>query len=115
MMHNRYDVAEALETAGWTGRRRGRLGLLRHPGGASWGAATASLDSVLQCPGGETVVFADFIPAPVVIAACLAASGQLDPGKDRVELEERSAWLGCLERAGVDNWQGYDVAREYRG
>ncbi|WP_434593423.1 hypothetical protein [Streptomyces sp. A5-4] len=50
----------------------------------------------------------------MVIAACLAASGQLDPAQDRVELEERSTWLGCLESAGVDNWPDVDVAREMR-
>lgn len=27
-----------------------------------------------------------------------------------------SEWLGCLEAAGVDNWQGYDDACDiYRG
>lgn len=29
-------------------------------------------------------------------------------------LEKDSAWLGCLEAAGVDNWDGYDYARELR-
>jgi hypothetical protein len=28
-------------------------------------------------------------------------------------LQGRSAWLGCLEAAGVDNWQGYDYAQDY--
>lgn len=33
--------------------------------------------------------------------------------QDRVaELEERVRWLDALEAAGVDNWQGVDVARE---
>lgn len=27
-------------------------------------------------------------------------------------LVERSRWLECLESAGVDNWSGYDYARE---
>lgn len=27
-------------------------------------------------------------------------------------LEEDSEWLSCLESAGVDNWSGYDYARE---
>jgi hypothetical protein len=27
-------------------------------------------------------------------------------------LEEDSDWLSCLESAGVDNWSGYDYARE---
>lgn len=31
-------------------------------------------------------------------------------------LKEDSAWLLCLESAGVDNWSGYDYARElYNG
>ena len=28
------------------------------------------------------------------------------------ELIERSNWLGCLEGAGVDDWDGYDYAQE---
>lgn len=28
------------------------------------------------------------------------------------ELEERDAWLSALEAAGVDSWEGFDVARE---
>lgn len=28
------------------------------------------------------------------------------------QLLEDSIWLGCLEQAGVDNWDGYDFARE---
>lgn len=31
-----------------------------------------------------------------------------------LELEKRVAWLDALEAAGVDNWQGIDVARELR-
>lgn len=27
-------------------------------------------------------------------------------------LVEDSQWLGCLEAAGVDNWEGYDTAVE---
>lgn len=27
-------------------------------------------------------------------------------------LTDRDFWLDCLEAAGVDNWQGYDFARE---
>lgn len=30
------------------------------------------------------------------------------------ELEERVSWLAALEAAGVDSWQGIDVAREMR-
>ena len=28
------------------------------------------------------------------------------------ELVEDQLWLSCLESAGVDNWNGYDYARE---
>lgn len=28
------------------------------------------------------------------------------------KLVERDDWLMCLEAAGVDNWEGYDVARQ---
>lgn len=28
------------------------------------------------------------------------------------QLKADSKWLGCLEAAGVDNWEGYDYARE---
>lgn len=28
------------------------------------------------------------------------------------QLLKDSNWLACLEAAGVDNWQGYDYARE---
>lgn len=27
-------------------------------------------------------------------------------------LKEDQLWLQCLENAGVDNWEGYDYARE---
>lgn len=26
---------------------------------------------------------------------------------------DRVEWLGCLEAAGVDNWEGYDDARDF--
>lgn len=28
------------------------------------------------------------------------------------ESQEQAQWLACLESAGVDNWSGYDYARE---
>jgi len=35
--------------------------------------------------------------------------------KKRIEhLEERDAWLDCLEIAGVDNWEGYSYACDIR-
>lgn len=33
--------------------------------------------------------------------------------KEYEELLDRDFWLSCLERAGVDNWEGYDYAAEY--
>ena len=30
-------------------------------------------------------------------------------------LQEDSDWLGCLESAGVDNWCGYEHAKELAG
>ena len=32
--------------------------------------------------------------------------------KEYSRLVEREYWLQCLEEAGVDNWAGYDYARE---
>lgn len=40
-------------------------------------------------------------------------SGDVDRAR-LAELEERDSWLSALEAAGVDNWQGIDVAREIR-
>jgi hypothetical protein len=30
------------------------------------------------------------------------------------ELQEESDWLRCLEAAGVDNWEGYEIAQDMR-
>jgi len=30
------------------------------------------------------------------------------------KLLERDLWLNCLEQAGVDNWQGIDMAYELK-
>ena len=30
------------------------------------------------------------------------------------KLQDRDDWLCCLESAGVDNWEGYDVAQDIR-
>lgn len=32
--------------------------------------------------------------------------------EEYIHLKERSDWLYALEAAGVDNWGGYDYARE---
>lgn len=34
------------------------------------------------------------------------------PRKEYESLKEDSDWLQCLQSAGVDNWSGYDYARE---
>lgn len=55
---------------------------------------------------------------PAVVPALTPAaveSGDTDVAKLQArlaELEERDAWLSSLEAAGVDNWEGYDNARE---
>ncbi|MGW6391143.1 hypothetical protein ACWFR1_11700 [Streptomyces sp. NPDC055103] len=111
--NERIGVAEALDAAGWTGDTLDPRGLLKHPTGAVWAVVTETGGCALDLPNeGATVAFPSKIPDTVVIAACLAAAGQLDPSQERVGLEERAAWLGCLEAAGLDNWPGADVARE---
>ncbi|MEU2487108.1 hypothetical protein ABZ593_21175 [Streptomyces sp. NPDC012617] len=112
----RIAVAEALDAAGWTGDPLDPHGLLTHPDSkAVWAVVNKSGGCALDLPNvGATVPFAGAIPDTVVIAACLAASGQLDPSQDRVELEEENAWLDDLRAAGLDNWQGVDVARDIR-
>ena len=43
----------------------------------------------------------------------MAAPGMVEiPFEDYDKLMERSVFLGVLEAAGVDNWEGYDGARE---
>lgn len=43
----------------------------------------------------------------------MAAPGMIEiPIEEFLEMQERSIWLGCLEEAGVDNWEGIDAARE---
>ena len=32
---------------------------------------------------------------------------------DNQRLQERDEWLSKLEAAGVDNWEGYDIAQDY--
>lgn len=54
---------------------------------------------------------------PPALAPAAVESGEGDTSKllARIaELEERDEWLSALEAAGVDNWQGIDVAREMR-
>ncbi|QFQ97424.1 hypothetical protein F9278_15760 [Streptomyces phaeolivaceus] len=52
------------------------------------------------------------------LAPAAIEAGEGDAAKLRqrlAELEERDAWLSSLEAAGVDNWEGYDSAREIHG
>ena len=35
-------------------------------------------------------------------------------GEANEKLQERDNWLNCLEAAGVDNWEGYDIAQDIR-
>ncbi|MFD3608993.1 hypothetical protein ACFWXA_13130 [Streptomyces atroolivaceus] len=113
--NERIAVAEALDAAGWTGDTLDPRGLLKHPTGAVWAVVTDTGGCALDLSHeGATVAFPGKIPDAVVIAACLAATGQLDPSEERAGLEERSNWLGDLEAAGLDNWPGVDVAREIR-
>ena len=54
---------------------------------------------------------------PAIAPAAIEPSDGGDGGAAKLrariaELEARDAWLSALEAAGVDNWQGMDVARE---
>jgi hypothetical protein len=54
------------------------------------------------------------VPPALTLGAPAGSTGE-DPAKLQAriaELEERVSWLNALEAAGVDNWQGVDVARE---
>lgn len=55
------------------------------------------------------------LPGMAAPAAIEAPQGDGEAEKLRVriaELEERTRWLDALEAAGLDNWQGVDVARD---
>lgn len=54
--------------------------------------------------------------APAAIEPGGGGDGEAAKLRARIaELEERDAWLSALEAAGVDNWEGFDVAREVLG
>ncbi|MFF6801065.1 hypothetical protein [Streptomyces sp. NPDC012616] len=72
----RLDVVEALEAFGWVGDEDNPLGLLRHSD-AAWGVTSNAGDSSLTEPGGAVVEFPGDASVDLVVAACLAASGQL--------------------------------------
>ncbi|MFC8463373.1 hypothetical protein [Streptomyces sp. NPDC057250] len=102
-------VTKALKAAGWTGTPA----RLSHPTGATLSQMSDAGDCDLECPGASTLDFTADTPDAVVLAASLAASGQLDPTR-LPALEARAAWLGDLEAAGLDNWPGVDTARQIR-
>lgn len=121
MRNSRQDVIDALEAAGWIGDDRDPLGVLCHyHSGAVWASAALVNDAgnchLIPKPGaGVILTFPGATPDAVVIAACLAAASQLNPDPEHMaELERRSDWLACLEAAGLDSWEGVDMARELR-
>ncbi|MGA5506862.1 hypothetical protein [Streptomyces umbrinus] len=72
-------------------------------------------------PGGRDAIAAAWqageLALPGVPTPAAVESGEGDTSKllARIaELEERDEWLSALEAAGVDNWQGIDVAHEIR-
>ncbi|QKW04962.1 hypothetical protein HUT18_11855 [Streptomyces sp. NA04227] len=77
--NSRLAVVEALERAGWTGDTERPLEILRHPTGAVWAVANDLGDCGVTTPGGGSVDLPGDVADLVVIAAALAASGQLVP------------------------------------
>lgn len=80
-LKDRHAVTEALLAAGWKADAPapGLLPpLLKHPSGAAWGTTTQAGDCALSVGSGPTVTFHRKVPNAVVIAAALAAAGQLD-------------------------------------
>lgn len=76
----RLSIAEALEHAGWAGDEGNPLGILRHTSsGAVWALTNESGDCGIDTPGGGGIDLPADVPDTVVIAAALAASGQLAP------------------------------------
>lgn len=56
------------------------------------------------------------VPPAMAPAAIESGGGETAKLRARVaELEQRDAWLSALEAAGVDNWEGFDVARDVLG
>lgn len=56
------------------------------------------------------------LPLPGVSAPPAVEPGEDAKLRERIaELEARVSWLDALEAAGVDNWQGMDVARDIYG
>ncbi|MFE0765421.1 hypothetical protein [Streptomyces smyrnaeus] len=89
--NSRLDVAEALECAGWTGDDDRPLEILRHPSGAVWAVTNDAGDCGVDTPGGGVADFPGDVADTVVIAAALAASGQLAPAVTAVGDEEGHA------------------------
>lgn len=77
--NDRLGVTEALEDAGWTGDDVDPLSILRHPSGAVWSVVNDSGDCGVHTPAGGNADFPGDVEDAVVIAAALAAAGQLNP------------------------------------
>lgn len=104
-LESRYAVTEALEAAGWTSTtQRLTYHQLTHPSGAAWEITTEAGGCALYLPDGQAVTLSSKITNEVVIAACLAATGQLDQTQTEptttdhtaVETETRAVLLSLL-------------------
>ncbi|MFF4751807.1 hypothetical protein [Streptomyces sp. NPDC001270] len=79
----------------------------------------AALDKLRQVAEAQPFTAAELANAAADVAALDAEFPDKDGAAEvtqlraRVaELEQRTAWLDALNAAGVDNWSGYDYARE---
>ncbi|MFH9826759.1 hypothetical protein [Streptomyces bobili] len=91
------------EVPGVTMQGRAAYTRLTVPDAGKDAIAQAWRTGALELPG---------VAAPAAVEAS-QGDGEAEKLRQRVaELEERDAWLSALEAAGLDNWQGVDVARE---
>jgi hypothetical protein len=113
----RDDVRTPLHAAGW---RETAETTVVAPNGALWAETNNALDSGIDAPDRTwSVSFDSNVPAGVIVAAALAASGVDVPAliaenrrltTRNAALKEDAATLRALEAAGVDNWEGYGNA-----
>ncbi|WNI20342.1 hypothetical protein [Actinacidiphila sp. ITFR-21] len=77
---SRHAITEALQAAGWTDEdpAPGLLPKLRHPSGPVLTVISGDGGCALELGDGLSMTFLSGLPPAVVIAACLAAAGQLD-------------------------------------
>lgn len=76
-----------------------------------------SLNQVIEGSGGEPtekeMVMVNELAMKYYIEKYKEEKDNVESLTRKVErLEERDEWLSCLEAAGVDNWDGYDIARD---